>query len=132
MMPTNRCVMLFAQLAWVFSLLAIAVSCDPHRHVTKQMTWECAEDEYKSSFYATPDEYVRFRFVENPHCFDVQSSKNFCAQLKSGGKAVVDVEFEVWKHGYNMVVVDGRPVQDVGGWGHNGANDNSGPCPPIH
>jgi len=62
-------------------LLVVVVSCDRHRYVTKRMTWECAEDEYNPSFYAKPDEYARFRFVENPHCFDVQSSKNFCAQL---------------------------------------------------
>ena len=106
----------FSYAAAVCFLLVAQLACDSHRHVTKPMTWECAEDEYNSSFSAKPDEYVRFRFVENPHCFDVQSSKNFCAQLSKGGNAVVDVEFEVWKHGYNMVVVDGRPIQDVGGW----------------
>ena len=113
-------------------LLVVLVSCDRHRHVTKPMTWECAEDEYNSSFYARPDEYARFRFVENPHCFDVESSKNFCAELSKSGKAVVNVEFEVWNHGYRMVAVDGRPIQDVGGWGNNGANDYSGDCPPVH
>jgi len=39
--------------------------------IQKQMTWESAPEEYKSAFYARPDEYVRFRFVENPHCFEV-------------------------------------------------------------
>jgi hypothetical protein len=98
----------------------------------KAMTWECAEDEYNPNFSAKPDEYVRFRFVENPRCFDVTSSKDFCAELRKAGKSVVDVEFEVWNHGYNLVAVDGRPVQNVGGWGHNGANDYSGGCPPMH
>jgi len=82
-----------------------------------------------------PDEYVRFRYVENPRCFDVETSKNFCAELRKAGKTVVNVDFELWGHshtlrGYRIVSVDGRPIQDVGGWGHNGANDYSGFCPP--
>ena len=103
-------------------------------HVTEQMTWECAPDEYNPAFYARADEYVRFRYVESPRCFEVESGKNLCAQLRNGGKTVVDVEIELWGHshtlrGYRTVSVDGRPIQDVGGWGHSGAN-GSGPCPP--
>jgi hypothetical protein len=96
------------------------------------MTWECAEDEYNSRFYAKPDEYARFRFVENPRCFEVETSKNFCAELPNSGKAVANVEFEVWNNGHRIVAVHGRPIQDVGGWGHNGATDYSGGCPPNY
>lgn len=118
------------RVAAVCSLVVIVPGCDRHRYVTKPMTWECAESEYKPSFKAKPDEYARFRFVENAHCFEVESSKNFCAELHQSGKAIVDVKFEVWKHGHRMVAVDGRSVQDVGGWGSNGANDYTGACPP--
>jgi hypothetical protein len=120
------------QISCICSLLVITAFCDRHRLVTEAMTWQCAEEEYNSSFYAKPTEYVRFRFVKNPHCFEVETSKNFCAELRNNGKAVVDVGFEVWSNGHRMVAVDGRPIHDVGGWGHNGANDYSGACPPNH
>jgi hypothetical protein len=97
--------------------------------VTKQMTWECAADEYNPAFYARPDEYVRFRYVEEPHCFDVESARNLCAELRSIGKPAVSVGFRVWSNGYNIVAVEGRPVTDVGGWGGNGSNDFTGVCP---
>jgi hypothetical protein len=98
------------------------------------MTWECAPDEYHSAYYARPDEYVRFRYVENPRSEEVESSRNFCAELRKGGKTVVNVEFELWGYGYSlrgyrMVSVDGRPMHNVGGWAHSGANDYSGPSP---
>jgi hypothetical protein len=32
--------------------------------------------------------------------------------------------------GYRTVAVDGRQIQNVGGWGHSGANDYVGSCPP--
>jgi hypothetical protein len=65
---------------------------------------------------------VQFRYVENPHCEEVESSRNFCAELREAGKAVVNVEFELWGyshtlHGYRMVSVDARPIRDVGGSG---------------
>lgn len=119
----------FVQVACICSLL-ITTSCNRHGFVTKPMTWECAESEYNPGFYAKPDEYVRFRFVENPHCFEVETSKNFCAELRNSGKQVVNVDFEVWSNGHRMVAVDGRAIRDVGGWGSNGANDYSGRCPP--
>lgn len=102
--------------------------------IQKQMTWESAPEEYKSAFYAKPDEYVRFRFVENPHCFEVESAKDLGAELRKAEKPVVSVEFEVWGgshgvRGYRMLAVDGRPLRDVGGWGNSGSNDYSGPCP---
>ena len=111
------------------------VGCQRTVHVTQQMTWECAPDEYKPAFHARPDEYVRFRYVENLRCFDVETSKNFCAELHKTAKPVVDVGFELWGRshtlqGYRIVSVDGRPIQDVGGWGDVGANEYSGPCPP--
>lgn len=102
--------------------------------VQKQMTWEVAPEEYNPAYYAKPDEYVRFRYVENPQCVDVESAKNLGAELRSSGKKVVNVEFEVWGgfrgvHGYRILAVDGRPLVNVGGWGSNGAENYSGPCP---
>jgi hypothetical protein len=100
------------------------------------MTWECAPKEFNPAYFAKPDEYARFRFVEDPHHFELQSSKNFCAELEKAGRSIVIVDFEVWGkgkavHGYRMHTVDGRPirVRDVGGWGYSGANDEEGPSP---
>jgi hypothetical protein len=98
------------------------------------MTWECAPGEYKPGYYAKPDEYVRFRFVENPRCLELESSRNFCAELQKAGRPVVNAEFEVWGnwgsvHGWRMLAVDGRPLQNVGGWGYAGSQDNSARCP---
>src|SRR3569833_101052 len=120
-------------LASIFLLLVTcATGCMKTVHITKQMTWECAPEEFK--YYAKPDEYVRFRFVENPRCFEVETSKNFCAELKTAGRSVVSVDFEITGRrqtvqGYKILAVDGRPIQDVGGWGHSGANDYQGPSP---
>ncbi len=116
--------------------LLVLVGCTRAVNVTKQMTWECAPDEYKPALGARPDEYVRFRYVEEPRCFDVESARNLCAELQSMGKRVVSVQFEVRggpgplaRRGYRIVAVEGRPLIDVGGWGSNGANDFSGACP---
>ncbi len=98
------------------------------------MTWECAPSEYKPGYYAKPDEYVRFRFVENPRCLEVDSAKNLCAELQQAGRPIVNAEFEVrsdWSgvRGWRMLAVDGHPLQDVGGWGSSGRQDYSGRCP---
>jgi len=100
------------------------------------MTWECAPDEYKPAYYAKPDEYVRFRFVKDPHWFEVESSKNLCFEMEKAARPIVNVGFELWGHshtlrGYRVTSVDGRPMKNVGGWGHSGANDPSGPS-PLH
>jgi hypothetical protein len=112
------------------------ISCGRRINVTKQMTWECAPDEYNAAFYARPDEYVRFRYVEEPRCFEVESARNLCAELRSIGKPVVSVSFEVFggpkpfsREGYKMLAVEGRPFKDVGGWADNGSKDFSGVCP---
>jgi hypothetical protein len=122
------------QIAIICFLCLITAGCKRTVHVTEQMTWECAPDEYNSAYYAKPDEYVRFRFVRNPHREEVESSRNFCAEMREAGKAVVNVDFELWGsshnlRGYRMTSVDGRPFQDIGGWAHSGANDYSGPSP---
>lgn len=98
------------------------------------MTWECAPEEYKPAFTARPDEYVRFRFVKDPHWFEVESGKSLCSDMQKAARPVVTVEFELWGRshtlqGYRVTSVDGRPIYDAGGWGHSGANDPSGPSP---
>jgi hypothetical protein len=118
----------------IWTLCLACVGCMRTIHVTKQMTWEPAPDEFNPAFYARPDEYVRFRFVENPHCLEVVSARDLSAQLSRAGKSVVRAEFEVWGdflevQGHNMLAVDGRPLQTVGGWGHSGSADYMGPCP---
>lgn len=49
-----------------------------------------------SSLARPDDEHVRFRFVEEPRCFEVESARNLCAELRSIGKPVVSVDFRVW------------------------------------
>jgi hypothetical protein len=92
------------------------VACTRTVRVTKQMTWECAPDEYNPAHYAKPNEYVRLRYVENPRCFEVESAKNFCSILEESGKPVITAEFSVWggrgplhKEGFRMETVEGRP-----------------------
>ena len=131
-----------ARIAAKFVLVALAAfllcicptGCTRTVHVTKQMTWECAPEEFKPGYSAKPDEYVRFRFVENPRCVELESSKNFCAELKEAGRSIVSVDFEIegkgeTVRGFKMLAVDGRPLQNVGGWGYSGANGYEGPSP---
>lgn len=115
-------------------LLLACTGCDRTVYVTKQMTWECAPEEYKPGLYAKPDEYIRLRYVENPRCFEVESARNLCAQVRNTGKQVVNVGFEVWGrfgkvHGYRVTNIEGQPLQYIGGWGGSGANDYQGPSP---
>lgn len=86
----------------------------------------------QARLFCEPDEYVRFRFVENPHCFEVETSKRFCSELKQAGRSVVTVEFEITGRrqavlSYRILAIDGRPIQDVGSWGHSGAIGYEGP-----
>src|SRR3954447_20095526 len=103
-------------LTLAFSLLCTGLTgCTRTVLVTKQMTWECAPEEFKPGYSAKPYEYVRFRFVENSRCFEVESSKNFCTDLKASGRSVVSVDFEITGRkqtvqGYKMLAVDGRPL----------------------
>jgi hypothetical protein len=118
-------------------LAFILFGCERTVTVKKQMTWECAPEEYKQGYGARSDEYVRFRYVENPSCFEVESARNLCAELRSAGKPAVEIEFEVWGGptpfsrgpGYNIAAIDGRAFADVGGWGNNGSNNFTGECP---
>ena len=116
-------------------MFTAAVACQRTAVVTKEMTWECAPEEYKPAFVAKPDDYVRLRFVENPHCFEVESRDDFCTVLRSYRKPVVNVEFQVWggrwsAQGYRLSRVEGRPLPVSRGWSHSGSNgDFTGPCP---
>lgn len=115
-------------------LLGLAVGCQRAIHVTEEMTWKCVPEEYNPAYYAKPGEYVRFWFVENPHYEELESSKNFCAELRKANRPIVKVEFELWGyrhnlHGYRFVSVDGRPIQNVGGWGSSGSRGSAGPSP---
>ncbi len=95
------------------------------------MTWQCAPEEYNKAFYARPDEYVRFRYVDNPNCEELESARNLCAELHDLGKSTVSVQFEVWgggfgsAKGYRLTAVENRPLQDVGGWASSGCHDTT-------
>ena len=43
---------------------------------------------------------MRFRYIENPRCENVETSKDFCAELRKAGKTVVNVDFELWGHSH--------------------------------
>ncbi len=121
-------------IAPILLVCLIVVGCKRTMYVTEAMTWECAPEEYKPSYYARTDEYVRFRFVKDAHFFEVESSKNFCFEMRSASRPIVNVEFELWGyshslHGYRVTSVDGRPIEHVGGWGSSGANGGTGPSP---
>ena len=109
--------------------------CTRHVVVNKEMTWECAPEEYKQAYYARPDEYVRFRYVEDPHCFEVESSRNLCAELRQIGKPLITATFEVHggrflaSQGYEMIAVEQIPLVRVGGWGSSGVNGETDRCP---
>lgn len=98
------------------------------------MTWECAPEEYRKAFYARPDEYVRFRYVNSPYCFELESAKNLCAELKAINKPIVSARFEVHggsflaSEGYRLTAVEDRPLVHVGGWASSGSN-GPGTCP---
>ena len=101
--------------------------------VTKLMNWECAPDRYMPAYpEAQP---VRFRYVENPHYEEVVSGRGLCDQLKSGGKTVVAVEYELWGdhvrglRGFTEIAVDGKPIVNVGGWGSSGGDGSPAPHP---
>ena len=40
------------RLSLVYLLCLVNVGCQRTVHVTEQMTWECAPDEYKAAYYA--------------------------------------------------------------------------------
>lgn len=121
--------------ATAFALLLPTLGCEREvlLRVTKQMTWECAPEHYMPAYpEAQP---VRFRYIENPHPEVVKSGRGLCDQLKTAGKAVVAVEFELrgdrvrGLRGFNAIAVDGQPIVDVGGWGGSGGDASTLPDP---
>ena len=116
----------------VFACLCLGfVACTRSVQVTKQMTWQCAPEEYNKAYYARPDEYVRLRYVENPKCEEVESARNLCREMQNIGKPVVDVQIDVWggsflaAKGYRLTSIENRPLVNVGGWGHSGCHDTA-------
>jgi len=119
----------------VVSFLFPSLGCEREVRlvVTKQMSWECAPEHYMPAY---PDaQPVRFRYVENPHYEEVTSGRGLCDQLKSAGKPVVAVEFELFGdmvrglRGFNEIAVDGRHILNVGGWGGSGGDGSKLPHP---
>jgi hypothetical protein len=110
-------------------------SCERHVHVTREMAWECVPAERDPGY---PDaEPVMFRYTENPAFYDLASGRGLCLQLRASGKSTADVTYEVWGtpsrglHGYRMELINGRPLQDIGGRAGSGYQGigNSGPHP---
>ena len=63
-------------------------SCSRTVHAREPMTWDSAPQECNPTYHAKPDEYVRFRFLKNPYCFELESSENFCAELQKAGRKI--------------------------------------------
>lgn len=132
-MNANRALRIGCAVA-MSGLSLASLSCTRTIRVTEEMTWECVPGEYNRAFSAKPGDYVRLRYVENPHCFELLASKDFCAELRRFGRSIVRVDFDAWGkgkkvHGYSIRAVNGHPIHEIDGWGGSGANDYSGPSP---
>src|SRR5262245_13510342 len=111
----------------VISLVAIVLlGCGFERHVrvTKEMAWVClpAERDLRN-----PEaEPVMFRYTENPDYYDLQSGRGLCQQLQASSKSTVRVTYDVWGtaaqglHGYRIELINGVPLQDIGGPARSG------------
>jgi hypothetical protein len=125
------CVALIVALFLLFA--ALHTEREVRVRETKLMNWECAPDRYMPAYpEAQP---VRFRYVDNPRYEEVVSGQGLCDQLKSGGKTVVAVEYELFGNriqglrGFHEISVDGKPIVDVGGWESSGGYDSTAPHP---
>jgi hypothetical protein len=72
--------------------------------------------------------YVCPRYVDNPHCFEVESGENLCRRLREIGKPVLNVEFEGRQSGYRLARIEGYPIEFNGGWKSSG-RDSAAMCP---
>ena len=125
-------------LSSVISVVAVAFlccGCDRHVHVTKEMAWECLPAERDLQY---PDaEPVMFRYVEDPEYFDVASGRGLCQQLRTSGKSTARITYDAWGssfqplHGYRIELINGQPLQDIGGPARSGRRGmgNGGPHP---
>ena len=101
----------------ITAMLAIGVlaGCNRHTHTREEMTWECQNGRADGIPPAQP---VMFRFVKNPAIATLHAAPGLCDQLKSTGKPVVRIEYEVWGnsvdglHGFRAVTIDGKPFKD--------------------
>ena len=126
-------------LHWLLLVLLCGVlfsSCDRHVRVTKEMAWEC--DPVKIDPRYPDAEPVIFRYPEAPGFFDLASGRGLCQQLQSAGKNTAKVTYEVWGtsrglHGYRIDLVNGQPLQDIGGPAGSGwqGRGNGGPHPLL-
>jgi hypothetical protein len=111
-------------------LLLLLTGCERKYTVTEQMTWECLPNWYTHDYpgvVITPGaQAVRFRYVENPHAYDVITGRDLCRVLESSSKgASATVTIEAWGQsdvrGYTFVAVNGQPIVNAGGFGVSGS-----------
>ena len=99
------------------------------------MAWECLPAERDARYPEA--EPVMFRYMENPEYYDLKSGRGLCQQLRASGKSTAEVTYDVWGtasrglHGYRIELINGLPLQDIGGPGESGYGGmgNSGPHP---
>jgi hypothetical protein len=108
-------------------------SCNRHVRVTREMAWECVPAERDPAY---PDaEPVMFRYAEDPGYFDLASGRGLCQQLRSSGKGTVKVTYDAWGslfrglHGYRIELINGQPLQDIGGPARSGYHGTANPGP---
>ena len=118
---------------WLVNLMLPGCGMDRHVRVTREMAWECLPAERDVRYpEAGP---VMFRYIEDPRYFDVASGRGLCGQLRASGRNTARVTYEVWGtasrglHGYRMELINGLPLQDIGGSARSGyhGTGNAGP-----
>jgi hypothetical protein len=118
----------------VVAAALLCCGCDRHVRATKEMAWECLPERDLQYPEAEP---VMFRYVEDPEYFDIASGRDLCQQLRNSGKSTARVTYEVWGssfrglHGYRIELINGQPLQNIGGRGGSGHHGmgNGGPHP---
>ena len=122
----------------VISLVAIVLlgcALDRHVRVTKGMSWECLPAERDVRYPEA--EPVMFQYTEEPEYYDLASGRGLCQQLRASGKSAAKVTYDVWGtasrglHGYRIELINGLPLQDIGGPARSGYHGmgNGGPHP---
>jgi hypothetical protein len=117
------------------AIVLLGCALDRHVRVTKEMAWECLPAERDARYPEA--EPVMFRYTEDPEYYDLASGRGLCQQLRASGKSTAKITYDVWGtasrglHGYRIELINGLPLQDIGGPARSGYHGmgNGGPHP---